>query len=198
MDNNSTNKLQQLNIQITKSDRSSLSIEVNENAEILVKAPLATSDEYIQKFIQKKWFWINTQVLKAKQRIAIKERNHVEPLTMNDLSRLIKKASEIIKQRVAYYAPIVGVTYKNVTIRSQTSRWGSCNSQGNLSFNCLLALAPQQSLDYVVIHELCHRKEMNHSKRFWEQVEKAMPDYKQHKKWLNENGSMLIARLGKK
>ena len=71
-------------------------------------------------------------------------------------------------------------------------RWGSCSSKGNLNFNCLLMLAPSEILDYVVVHELCHRKQMNHSKAFWLEVEKVLPDYKESIEWLKEEGCQLM------
>ncbi len=89
----------------------------------------------------------------------------------------------------------MGVSYGRITIRSQRTRWGSCSSKGNLNFNCLLLLCPEAVQDYVVVHELCHRKELNHSPKFWAEVERICPDYKTHRKWLKENGSSLIGRL---
>ena len=88
-------------------------------------------------------------------------------LTAEELRALSDKAREVIAARVAYYAPRIGVTYGKITIRRQRTRWGSCSSRGGLSFNCLLMLAPPEALDSVVVHELCHRKEMNHSDRFY-------------------------------
>ena len=99
---------------------------------------------------------------------------------------------------MAYYAPIVGVSYGRITIRSQRSRWGSCSSNGNLNFNCLLMLVPPGVLDSVVVHELCHRKEMNHSPRFYAEVLRVLPDYRERDRWLKENGAMLMARLPEK
>ena len=93
-------------------------------------------------------------------------------------------------------APLVGVSYGGITIRAQKTRWGSCSSKGNLNFNCLLLLAPAEVLDYVVVHELCHRREMNHSPKFWAEVERVLPDYDARRKWLKENGPGLISRLG--
>ena len=89
----------------------------------------------------------------------------------------------------------MGVDYGQITIRSQKTRWGSCSSKGNLNFNCLLLLAPPEVLDYVVVHELCHRKEMNHSPRFWAEVARVMPDYKVRRKWLKDNGNGLMQLL---
>ena len=104
----------------------------------------------------------------------------------------VQQAVEVVPKRVAHYAARMGVTYGRITIRHQRTRWGSCSSNGNLNFNCLLMLAPPEVLDYVVVHELCHRKYMNHSKQFWAEVAKVMPDYKKCERWLKEEGSLLI------
>lgn len=97
-----------------------------------------------------------------------------------------------IPQRVRMFAPIVGVEYGRITIRMQKSRWGSCSSKGNLNFNCLLMAMPEEVRDYVVVHELCHRKQMNHSDKFWAEVEKVLPDYKVSRKWLRDNGEEIM------
>ena len=89
------------------------------------------------------------------------------------------------------YADIIGVDYGRITIRMQKSRWGSCSSKGNLNFNCLLMNAPDEITDYVIVHELCHRKEMNHSPKFWAHVEAVLPDYKERRKWLKDHGNEL-------
>ena len=89
----------------------------------------------------------------------------------------------------------MGVSYGRITIRCQKTRWGSCSAKGNLNFNCLLMLAPPEVADYVVVHELCHRKHMNHGAAFWSEVARILPDYARHRAWLKENGSRLLARL---
>ena len=101
----------------------------------------------------------------------------------------------VIPDRVRHFAPMVGVTYGRITIRNQRSRWGSCSGKGNLNFNCLLMLTPSFCLDYVVVHELCHRLEMNHSPAFWAQVERVLPDYRKSRDWLKEHEKELIGRL---
>lgn len=99
-------------------------------------------------------------------------------------STLSVRALERIRSRVDHFAPLVGVAPGRITIRDQKSRWGSCSAKGNLNFNWKLIMAPSQVLDYVVIHELCHLREFNHSPRFWELVYGQMPEYEAWKKWL--------------
>lgn len=113
-------------------------------------------------------------------------------LSARERELLTEQAKQVFTEKVAYYASIVGVTYGRVTIRTQKTRWGSCSSLGNLNFNCLLMFAPEEVQNYVVVHELCHRKELNHSHRFWCEVARVMPDYKVHKKWLKEYGGKIM------
>ena len=92
----------------------------------------------------------------------------------------------------AYFAEKIGVSYGRITLRQQKTRWGSCSANGNLNFNWLLILAPPEVLDYVVVHELCHRRQMNHSQAFWNEVSAVLPGYKEQKKWLKDNGWKLM------
>ena len=126
------------------------------------------------------------------------ERSAQEKLTNEDIQKLAKEALDILPKKVEYYAKIIGVTYGRITIRNQKTRWGSCSAKGNLNLNCLLMLTPEEVQDYVVVHELCHRKQMNHSKQFWEEVGKILPDYRERRTWLKEHGSAIIGRMGKK
>lgn len=96
-----------------------------------------------------------------------------------------------IRSRIEHYQPLIGVSFNRITVRAQRTRWGSCSSKNNLNFNWKLILAPAQCLDYVVIHELCHLIEFNHSARFWNLVEAQMKDYKVWKDWLRINGKAL-------
>lgn len=104
---------------------------------------------------------------------------------------LAARALERIRERLAVYGPQIGGSYGRVAIRDQRSRWGSCSGKHNLNFNWKLIMAPRQALDYVVIHELCHLHEFNHSIRFWRLVESSMPDYEVWKKWLKTHGDEL-------
>lgn len=100
-------------------------------------------------------------------------------------------ARDVFTSRVAYYHSLTGGNYTSITIRDQKSRWGSCSSRGTLSFNYRLVFAPPKILDYVVVHELCHLTHMNHSKDFWNMVERIMPEYRVCKTWLREHGHEL-------
>ena len=99
-------------------------------------------------------------------------------------SFLAEMALVRIRERLEVYAPRIGVSYGRVTVRNQRTRWGSCSAKGNLNFNWRLILAPEKCLEYVVIHELCHRREFNHSARFWDLVQRQMRDYQVWKDYL--------------
>lgn len=114
---------------------------------------------------------------------------------MAEIHELVDKALIVIPEKVKKYAPIVGVTYGRITIRNQRSRWGSCSGKGNLNFNCILMLFPEEVIDYVVVHELCHRKHMNHSVAFYSEVERVFPKYRKCQRWLKENGGLYLSRL---
>ena len=109
-------------------------------------------------------------------------------ISEEEIKQLTELAKEVIPQRVAFFAAQMGVNYGRITIRNQKTRWGSCSQAGNLNFNCRLMKMPPEVLDYVVVHELCHRKQMNHSRAFWEEVEKVLPDYRVTRQWLKQNG----------
>lgn len=121
-----------------------------------------------------------------------KRRTNSQYAKSEDLILLKSQAKAYIPQRVEHFAKIIGVNYKNVQIRCQRTLWGSCSSSGTLSFNCLLMKCPPSVIDYVVVHELCHRIHMNHSKAFWQEVEKYCPDYKTQRAWLKSQGLFLL------
>ncbi len=105
----------------------------------------------------------------------------------------IARARVLITARADHWSDALGIPYKRIAIRSQRTRWGSCSARGNLNFNWRLAAAPAAVLDYVVIHELCHLRELNHSRDFWAHVRAACPDYKSHRRWLRDNTAALMS-----
>ncbi len=175
-----------MDFEVIRSARRSFAAEIRQGR-LLIRAPMRAADEDILAFVRKNQKWIESHLEKAQQREKTYRR-----LTEKEIKALADKALEVIPERVAHYAPLIGVTYGRITIRKQKSRWGSCSSKGNLNFNCLLMLAPPEVIDSVVVHELCHRKEMNHSDRFYAEVLRVFPEYRQCRKWLKENGDILM------
>lgn len=178
---------------IKRSRRKSISVEIEPDLSVLIRAPYYMPKKEIDSFLDRSMDWIVKHRDEASRRM--REREETPALSMEEIRQLADQAVKEIPERVRYYAPLVGVTYGRITIRNQKSRWGSCSSKGNLNFNCLLMLAPAEHRDYVIVHELCHRKEMNHSKRFWSEVERVLPDYKKSVKWFRENGGALMAKM---
>lgn len=144
--------------------------------------------------------WILKTLDKIEQRNTAEAREYeeAEQLSSGEVKKLKKKARNHLASLTEYWAEKIGVSYGRISIRGQKTRWGSCSSKGNLNYNYLLILCPDDVIEYVVIHELCHRIYMNHSKRFWEKIEEFCPNYRQARKWLKQNGNSLIARLPQK
>ena len=178
---------------LIRSRRRTIAIEITGEAKLLVRAPMRAPKYEIEKFILEKEEWINKHIEK------VRERNEkaalVEPIGEEELKELGREALRVIPEKVSHYAGIIGVSYGRITIKNQKTVWGSCSSKGNLNFNCLLMKAPEHVQDYVVVHELCHRKEMNHSKRFWELVASVIPDHKLCRKWLKEEGAVYLRQI---
>ena len=175
---------------VIRSNRRTIGLEVKPDGQVIVRVPIRLPDSEICKFVHKHEEWIQKHQEIARQRL--EERPPVEKLTMQEIQELADQAVKVIPQRVAYYAPKIGVDYGRITIRNQKTRWGSCSANGNLNFNCLLMLTPSEVIDSVVVHELCHRKEMNHSDRFYAEVLLVFPDYWKWNRWLKENGGQLM------
>ena len=175
--------------QIIRSSRKTLALEITPEGRVLARAPRSMPEEAIRSFIRQKEDWLRKHLEKYENRPAEDKLTHAQ------LRQLGEEALAWFPDRVKYWASRAGVTYGGITIRAQRSRWGSCSSRGNLNFNCLLMLAAPEIRDYIIVHELCHRKEMNHSPKFWAEVEGVLPDYRGRLQWLKDNGSSLLARL---
>ena len=173
---------------VIRSRRKTIALQIMADGRLLVRCPNLMPSQAIAAFVKSKERWISKHIP------AVQDPTQ-ERFSKETINELVNTAKRELPRLVAFYSDLLGVDYGKITIRKQRTRWGSCSSKGNLNFNCLLMLAPKEILDYVVVHELCHRKHMDHSADFWAEVEKVLPDYKAAKKWLKENGNRLISRL---
>lgn len=170
---------------IIRTRRKTIGLEISPDLQITVRAPYHLSDVRIREFVESKQTWI------LKHLAIMQDRQAHDPIPAGvisdkELRHMTKEACIIIPERVKYFAKIIGVTYGQITIRHQKTRWGSCSSSGNLNFNCMLMATSPELIDYVVVHELCHRKQMNHSPLFWKEVEEILPDYRNLRSRLRE------------
>ena len=180
---------------IIKSFRKSCSITVERDGTVTIRAPFFMSERKINKIIEERKEWIE----RAQKKIASRAEklNSLTPITSSEIDSLKTTAKPIIEKKVRFFADKMGVEYGKITIRNQKTRYGSCTAKGNLNFNCLIMLMPEEIIGYVIVHELCHIKEMNHSHRFWKAVEDILSDYKERRKWLKLNGNIFIERMVK-
>lgn len=177
---------------LLRSDRKTLSLSLSPKG-LILRVPKRCSQAQIEHFLQKNQGWIEKNARKMAEKE--KELSLIQPLTTAEVERLREVGKGVFAERVGRYAPLVGVDYRSITVKPMKTRWGSCSSKGSLNFNCLLLLAPPQVLDSVVVHELCHRKYMNHSAEFYALVEAVFPQYEDCRKWLNAYGDRLLRRL---
>ena len=179
---------------IKKSRRTTISVQITPDQKLLVKAPAYTSIKEVEEFLREKRDWIIKQINRTK--VTSQQAAQMGILSDKEIRKLKRDAKKIIPERVEYYAKLSGITYNRIFIRLQKSRWGSCSVEGNLNIMALLALMPLEVLDCVVVHELCHRRHMDHSKAFYDEVLKIFPDYKKWDKWLKQNGAAYQLRVG--
>ncbi len=180
------------NYQLIRSRRKTISLEVRPDG-LIVRAPLRITKKEADSFVQKHADWIEKQRKKIADRQAAYQRQ--PKLSEEELHALAEQAARVIPERVRYYASLMGAQYGRITLRLQKTRWGSCSAKKNLNFNILLMLTPPEVIDSVVVHELCHLWEMNHSQRFYERVYAVYPDYDRWNRWLKDNGGSIMARV---
>ena len=173
---------------LKRSKRKTISVEISREAKIIVRAPLKMKKGEIDEFLNSKSEWIDKHLRSMKEKLA----HSPCKLSEEEKRELKKNAKKVITPRVQYFACIMDVSYDRISIRFQQTRFGSCSTKSNLNFNAVVALMPSDILDYVIVHELAHLKQMNHSPAFWSEVEKVIPDYKNKRKWLKANGIKYI------
>lgn len=212
---------------LMRSKRKTLSLIVETDGTLTVRAPLRMKETDIRRFIEAKQDWIKQKQAKA-LKDAVAPRQYVDGEKFLYLGREIplrivpngkpalamvrvfkltkpaqpraesyfeawykKEARKVLTERVEFFARKHDFKPGKLRISSARTRWGSCSTKGTLSFTWRLVMAPMDVVDYVVVHELCHLNEMNHSKAFWSRVEGILPDYKRQRKWLKNNGAKL-------
>lgn len=174
---------------LIRSSRKTIAIQITPGGQVLVRCPNRMPAQAVDAFVREKTQWIKKHLQKNAALPC------PDPFTKAEIKDYVNQTKNLLQARLPRLAQQVGVTYNRCSVRAQRTRWGSCSSKGNLNFNCLLALVPTEVFDYVVIHELCHLKHMNHSQKFWAEVEKHHPQYNACRKWLRQQGSALIRRL---
>lgn len=188
---------EQIEVNIIRSKRRTLGLEVKYDGTVTARVPMRASRKIIEEFIQEHEPWImrkrrewsgagssGEQAKNGQNGFQSTDSEKVLPAVETKEGKA--KIRHLIEEKVMYYAKLMGVTYNRITMRNQKTRWGSCSSQGNLNFNNRLLFVPEELMEYVVVHELAHRKQMNHSKAFWNEVEKYLPDYKERRARLRE------------
>jgi hypothetical protein len=152
----------------------------------VLTVPARMSDREIAAVLDAHGEWI------VRERRGQRPRLHLDATKISE-SEARSAARELVTMVLDEEAPALGVEYRRIEIRGQRTRWGSCSSKGTLSFNWRLALAPFEVLDYIVVHELCHLREPNHSARFWRLVASRRPNWRKHDAWLVRHGAELLA-----
>lgn len=179
------NGKQILYLQVIRSNRKSIGLEVRSADDIRVRIPSRLSDRELKKFVNahKDWIFEKAELIENWE----DQRTSTGAPSWEGLSKVeLQNIKNKFADRVSYFAEIMNVTFGRITIRNQKTRWGSCSTKGNLNFNYQLYYLPDELLDYVVVHELSHRRHMDHSKEFWTEVEKYCPNYRKLRKNLKK------------
>lgn len=182
-----------IRVEVVYSRRRTLGLEVRADGRVILRAPKGLSNQDVMDFVKERQAWIVQKWFETerirRQKAERPPRDYEQNPALEAQYR--KEARRRITERAAYFAEKMGVDYGRIAIKAAKTRWGSCSARGNLNFHWKLILMPPAILDYVVVHELAHRIEMNHSPRFWAQVERILPDYRERRRWLKENGGLI-------
>lgn len=163
---------------VIKSNRKTMTLSVNDNLEVTVKAPIFVSNSSIDDFVKRNASWIYNAIENKKKQLEKFD------LSDGEIDALVKKAKAVIPSRVEHYSNLMKISPTGIKITKAKKRFGSCNGKNSLCFSCYLMLYPNEAVDYVVVHELAHIKHHNHSKDFYSLISKYMPDYKDREKLL--------------
>jgi len=173
-------KNQHIEYKLRESDRARcLRITIYPGGELAATLPRGMSLEKLENFLREKADWILHKVNLAKKR---KPSILLPPSSRREYLARKKEALAIAKEKTKYFGELYSLHPAKISIRNQKTRWGSCSRNGNISLNYRIVHLPEKYLDYVVVHELCHLKEFNHSRKFWDLVATAVPDFKKARK----------------
>ncbi len=148
---------------------------------VLVTYPFWSNRRTAEFFVAEKMNWIEENLARVKAR---KFLSLLESGSREDYLKNKEAALALVKNKIDHYNQYYGFKFERISIRNQSTRWGSCSARGNLNFNWRIVRLAEELQDYLVVHELCHLKEMNHSAKFWRLVEKTIPDYRIYSKEL--------------
>ena len=152
-----------------------VSIAIDGDGKVIVSKSPRISVASIQQMIAEKFLWIQDKLREQ----ALKPKKLLAHYSTKDFKENKEKARALVHDRLRHFNTFYNCDIGRISIRNQKSRWGSCSSKGNLNFNYKIVFLPQELADYIIVHELCHLKEMNHGKRFWILVAQTIPDYKE-------------------
>ena len=161
------------------SNRRTIAIEINENCEVIVRAPRFANKNYIENFVLQKQNWIEKTLIKQREKQKL-----IKTFSKEEIKELFDFGQLFLKENLPILAEKIGVKPTSVKITSAKKRFGSCNSKNSLCFSVYLFSYDKRAIEYVIVHELCHIKHHNHKKMFWQEVEKHLPDYKEREKLL--------------
>lgn len=157
-------------------------LTIEHDGTLSVTAPVTYPMFFIKKFLASRAIWLQKNLKKITDNPTILGIKHSEA----QIKEYKKQARLLVEDRINYYNQFYNLEVRRISIRNQKSRWGSCSSKKYLNFNYRLALIDRDLADYIIVHELCHLAEMNHSRAFWKLVEHTIPDYKNRKKLLKK------------
>lgn len=166
--------------ELIRSRRRTLALEITADCRVLVRAPLRLSRERIDAFVESHAAWIETHLERQRQRAL----SAPPPPTPVEIAALKAKARAVLPGKVAYWSEKMGLVPTGLKITTARKRYGSCSGKNSLCFSCFLMNCPEEAVDLVVVHELCHIREKNHGPRFYALLERYLPDYKERKKLL--------------
>ncbi|MFC1720949.1 M48 family metallopeptidase [Patescibacteria group bacterium] len=176
---------EKINYSVKKSKRAKrMRLAVHCDGRVIVTVPTGMGDSLVQKFINEKMGWISKKIKFFEQY----DLRLVRPYSKTDYLKHKDVAKTLVEKRIEYFNKNCEFSFNRISVKNQKTRWGSCSGKKNLNFNYKIVFLSQKLQDYIIVHELCHLKEMNHSRKFWIQVESILPDYKAMRKDLKNHG----------